>query len=179
MLSTDNWCIKVADKVYGPYTINQMGQFAAQGRLNAQSSISPAGGTVWRSARHYPNIAELLNGTKKQEKQFGKSDMHTDRHGPEEGELSNFIIIFDVISGAATKLERIIKLIGPAFRIADNVWVVSSDQTLTGVRNQLTPHLQIREQIFIIDAHRARSTWQNYTPELHSKLTKSWISHVS
>ena len=60
MLSTDNWCIKVNDKVYGPYTMGQMRAFHNEGRLGEGSLIAPAGGRAWRSAKHYPGLSDLL-----------------------------------------------------------------------------------------------------------------------
>jgi hypothetical protein len=176
MLSTDNWCIKVASRVYGPYTTAQLESFAAEGRLVAHSQVAPAGGRVWRAANQYPNIAEFLKGAdqKSKGKQFGKN-VEKAKPTLEEGAVSNFVLIFDVVSGAASKLEHIIRNIGPAFRMTDNVWTVASDQTVMGIKNLITPHLQVRELVFVIDAHRGRSAWQNFAPETHSKLTKAWV----
>ncbi len=176
MLSTDNWCLKVAERIYGPYTTKQLEDFATQGRLSAQSLIAPAGGKIWRVAQQYPNISEILSGGNSRKKRFGKNSAHTERSMPEEGAISNFIIVFDVVSGAASRLEHIVRNIGPAFRLTDNVWAVTSDQSVMGIKNTLAPHLQIREPIFVVDAQRARSAWQNFVPETHSKLTKAWTS---
>ena len=180
MLSTDNWCIKVAERIYGPYTTRQMEDFAHEGRLSAQSMIAPAGGKVWRAAHQYPGIADFLsNGGTTSKKQFGKVNTQPDRSIPEDGTVSNFLVIFDVVSGAASRLEHIIRNLGPAFRLTENVWTVASDQSVMGIKNTLAPHLQVREPIFVIDANRARSAWQNFVPETHSKLTKAWTARVA
>ncbi len=175
MLSTDNWCIKVAQRIYGPYTVAQLEDFAREGRLTSSSMIAPAGGTSWRAARHYPAFQAMLNDKAKQRKKgFGKNVGNNSAY--EEGSVVNFIIIFDVISGSASRLETVIRGIGPAFRITDNVWTVQSDLSVMGVKNEIIPHLQVRESVFIIDCQRGRSTWQNFLPEAHAKLTKAWLS---
>lgn len=179
MLSTDNWCIKVADRIYGPYTTAQMKDFAAEGRVNAQSMLAPAGGKIWREARQYPNISELLerrtSPTNSKTNNFGKSTPGASKTLLAEGQRANFILIFDVTSGAAGRLEHIINNLGTAFRLCENVWALVSEQTVMGIKNALGPHLQIREPVFVIDTSRGRSAWQNFAPETHSKLTKAWI----
>ncbi|MGV6800698.1 MAG: DUF4339 domain-containing protein [bacterium] len=174
MLSTDNWCMKVASKVYGPYTFTQMEDFAREGRLSAQSLVSPAGSQNWRPARQYQNFASTFNKkAKPSNKSFGKNRTEAEGVLP-DGAVANFILIFDVVSGSAGRLEHIIQNIGPAFRITENVWTVASDQTVMSIKNTIVPHLQIREQVFVIDASRGKCAWQNFVPEIHSKLTKAW-----
>lgn len=175
MLSTDNWCIKVAEKVYGPYSTHQLESFAQQGRLGPQSLVAPAGGKMWRAAKQYPNIAEILEADHtKTASTEEKPAPRAGGHEKAEPEIANFIIVFDVVSGAASRLEHVVRNLGPSFRLTDNVWAVSSDQTLMGVKNHLAPHLGVREPIFITDTTRGRSVWQNFPPEKHSKMVKAW-----
>lgn len=178
MLSTDNWCIKVAERVYGPYSTEQLEEFAEQGRLGPQSLVAPAGGKMWRAARQYPNIAEILSGERQlttTTSRFGRSN-ESGKDPQDDVSIANFVVVFDVVSGAASRLEHVVRNLGPAFRLTDNVWAVSSDQTIMGIKNLLTPHLQVREPIFIVDCSRGKTAWQNFTPEKHSKLTKAWMS---
>jgi len=187
MLAADNWCLKVDDKIYGPYSSAQLKQFANEGRLAGWSLVSPAGANRWKEAQDEKTFAAL----------FGKDPAASDtdnkpRFGKRAGEdnadtaaakvggdqhkgNSNFILIFDVVSAAATRVEAAILSLGPAFRIADNVWTVSCEQTAIGVRNAIAPYLLPRESIFIVDATRGRSSWQNYPPEIHAKLTSAWV----
>jgi len=174
MLSTDNWSIKVAQRIYGPYTMDQLSAFAQEGRLTASTMLSPAGGNMWRAARQYPTFQKLLNrSTKTNKKGFGKTKS-SQTSSFEEGAIVNFIVIFDVISGCASRLEQVLRNIGPAFRLADNVWTVQSELSVVGVKNEIVPHLQVREPVFIIDCQRGRSVWQNFVPETHARMTKAW-----
>ncbi len=175
MLATDNWCIKVAQKVYGPYTQSQMARFAGEGRLSDASLVAPAGGQTWREARHYPVLASFLESKPAPEpKRFGRGGTRAPAVR-EEGETANFIVIFDTVSGAASRLSQTICDLGPGFRLTENVWSVASTQTALGIKNAIAPLLQPREPVFVIDCTRGRTAWQNFLPETHSRLTKAWV----
>ncbi|WOI54158.1 GYF domain-containing protein [Parvularcula sp. LCG005] len=176
MLSTDNWCIKVAEKVYGPYTQDQMGSFAAEGRLSATSLVAPAGSKVWREARQYPSFASVLSGKQAKPKAFGKGGATSNaaREVP-EGAEANFVLVFDNVAGTAGRMEPVLRGLGTAFRMAENVWVLTSTQSVLGVKNAVAPNLQVREFVFICDCTRGRTSWANFVPELHAKLTRAWI----
>jgi hypothetical protein len=209
MLATENWCIKVKDKVYGPYTTQQMRKFAHEGRLATWSMISPAGATAWREAKNEtvfanffgaePVASPLANG-----RAFGKRNdweddeksadipargvnanganpqaiahAKTKRAASQEPHAANFIVIFDVVSGAASRVEAAVMSLGHAFRIADNVWSISCELTAVGVRNAIAPYLRGSESIFVIDATRGRTSWRNYAPETQAKITAAYLT---
>ncbi|PQA88923.1 DUF4339 domain-containing protein [Hyphococcus luteus] len=208
MLAAENWCVKVQDKVYGPYTTQEMRNFALQGRLARWSLVAPAGGQSWREARSELVFANIFstpaqaNDTSpvSSDRAFGKridcdsivnenapKDQLTDyvpaktvkakraaradHNGVSETGAANFIVIFDVVSAAASRVEAAMLGLGPAFRIADNVWHVTCELTAVGVRNAITPYLRGSESIFVVDATRGRSSWANYAPEPNAKIT--------
>ncbi|WP_428408179.1 hypothetical protein [Hyphococcus sp.] len=205
MLATENWCIKVQEKVYGPYTTQQMRKFAHEGRLASWSLVSPAGGRSWREAKRELVFSNFFGQEKAGAahtqpsalKTFGKRndcentvseeapqlnghdavtakamqakhDARADA-APETGD-ANFVVIFDVVSAAASRVEAAMMSLGPAFRIADNVWHVTCELTAVGVRNAIAPYLRGSESIFVVDASRGRSSWTNYSPEANAKL---------
>ena len=204
MLAAENWCIKVQNKVYGPYTTQQMRKFAHEGRLASWSLVSPAGGQAWREAKREMVFANFfgketpVKDAKAPGKAFGKrSDCEnvvnenvpqTEKNAAinakagnairttraqEETEScdANFVVIFDVVSAAATRVEAAMLSLGPAFKIADNVWHVTCELTAVGVRNAIAPYLRGSESIFVVDASRGRSSWSNYAPEANAKLS--------
>lgn len=196
MLAAENWCLKVDEKVYGPYTTSQMRKFAHEGRLASWSLISPAGSREWREARKEGVFADFF-GCKRDSKKdpsarpFGKREYEETAseheiepqiklrakhaHNDDIG-VANFIIIFDVVSGAASRVEAAVTSLGNGFRVADNVWNVTCELTAVGVRNAIAPYLSGRESLFVIDATRGRTSWQNYVPELHAKISASYLA---
>ena len=181
MLAADNWCLKVEDKIYGPYSSTQLKKFASEGRLAAWSLVSPAGANRWREAQDEATFAAMFGKTSandSSQSKFGKRELIESNTNNADGEAetshSNFILIFDVVSAAASRVETAILSLGPGFKIAENVWTVSCQQTAIGVRNAVAPFLLPRESIFIVDATKGRSSWQNFPPETHAKLTSAW-----
>jgi len=206
MLLADNWCVKVDERIYGPYSSQQLRKFAHEGRLAAWSLVAPAGSRSWREAREETTFAaffglESARNSDRNVRVFGKRlDADSDevletlparksaskpgdptaspsgRQSPAEQGPTNFIIVFDVVSAAASRVETAILSLGPGFRIAENVWAVTCELTAIGVRNALAPYLLPREPVFVIAASRGRTSWQNFTPETHAKLAAAWAT---
>ncbi len=198
MFAADNWCIKVADKIYGPYTSEQMRKYAHEGRLVAESLVSPAGSRAWREAREETAFASFFGYSKKPKDNskskapFGRASqtprpktitptvVPNQKPGNDVPELqaANFILIFDVVSASAGRVASAINGLGDAFRIADNVWTVNCELTAVGVRNTIAPYLNSQESLFVVDTTRGRSSWQNYAPAIHSKLSAAYANRT-
>lgn len=194
MLGAENWCVKVEEKVFGPYTTEQLRKYAHEGRLAAWSLISPAGSRAWREARAESTLANFFGADAKVAqsdtakshagRSFGKRDQsHGDAaSGPRTQQapaLANFLVVFEGAEGAASRLESAIRSLGRSFRVADNVWSVTCDLTAVGVRNALAPYLAPKEPIFVVDASRGRTSWQNYTPEAHAKISAAYTTRLA
>lgn len=210
MLAAENWCVKVQDKVYGPYTTQQMRKFAHEGRLARWSLIAPAGGQTWREARSEivfssffaapeapvtvaPALARSFGKRQDCDNTVSEDAPQNQRsaHAPAKtlkeiragradndaanASSANFIVVFDVVSAAASRVEAAMLSLGPAFRIADNVWHVTCELTAVGVRNAITPYLRGSESIFVVDATRGRTSWTNYAPEPNAKITAAYF----
>jgi hypothetical protein len=183
----DNWCIKANDRVFGPYTSEQLRKFAHEGRFAATSLIAPAGSRDWREARSETAFASFFGATPasnsdarsarprepRRPKAFGQVGANgtpTEQSGP-----ANFILIFDVVSAAASRIEPALMSLGSAFRLADNVWAVSCALTAIGVRNAIAPFLRSNESLFVVDATNGRTSWTNYAPEAHAKISAAFV----
>ena len=181
MIAAENWCIKFADKIYGPYSSDQMRKLAHEGRLASWSLISPAGSRAWREAHEEACFANFfgISGTSapadgaqndkaKLKTRFGESKPEPINHA------ANFIIIFDVAAGTANRVEAAMFSLGPAFRLTENVWSVTCELTAVGVRNAISPYLAPHELIFVVDSTRGRSSWQNFSLEEKAKIAAAY-----
>lgn len=178
----DNWCIKSNERVFGPYTSEQLRKFAHEGRFAATSLIAPAGSKDWREARAENTFASFFGVTPeaapksnepRRPRTFGQvnaGSAPTEQTGP-----ANFVLVFDVVSAAASRIEPALQSLGNAFRLADNVWTVSCALTAIGVRNAITPYLRPNESLFVVDATNGRTSWTNYAPEAHSKISAAFV----
>ncbi len=191
MLGAENWCVKVEEKVFGPYTTEQLRKYAHEGRLAAWSLISPAGSRAWREARREKSLANFFGAESESEvanddasRSFGRRDQSGKTATPKASKqqtpaLANFLVIFEGAEGAAARLQSAIQSLGRAFRISDNVWSITSDLTAVGVRNALAPYLAPKEPIFVVDASRGRTSWQNYAPEAHAKISAAYTASLA
>lgn len=176
----DNWCLKADNRVFGPYTSEQLRKFAHEGRFSPTSLIAPAGSRDWREARQETTFASFfgaeraaVSGEPRRPRAFGhaaNNNASTEQYGP-----ANFVLVFDVVSAAASRIEPALQSLGNAFRLADNVWTVSCALTAIGVRNAIAPYLRPNESLFVIDATNGRTSWQNYAPEAHSKISAAFV----
>jgi hypothetical protein len=197
MLAADNWCVKVEDRVYGPYSSQQLRKFAHEGRFAAWSMVAPAGSRLFREAREEPTFSAFFGADARPgqpARSFGrKSDGDAPTAAAEpldpakgsprraaaqaaEPSIANFLIIFDVVSAGASKAESVILSLGPAFRLGENVWLLTCELTALGVRNAIGPYLLPRDSIFVVDTTRGRTSWQNFPPEIHAKLAAAWAN---
>jgi len=166
MVAAENWCVKVDGRVYGPYTTAQMSGFAREGRLAATSVVAPAGARDWREAAREPSLSHLFRSAS--DIAFGRREAHAGANG--ETEPTAFVVVFDVVCATASRLETIVRGLGPATRLTDNVWAVTCPLTATGVRNAIAPHLRPRECVFVAEATRGTAAWEGFAPEVEVKL---------
>lgn len=184
----DNWCLKANDRVFGPYTSEQLRKFAHEGRFAPTSLIAPAGSRDWREARaenafsSFFGIEPAANtdargvrpGEPRRPRAFGNGGQNNQTTAEQSGP-ANFVLIFDVVSAAASRMEPALQSLGNAFRLADNVWTVNCALTSIGVRNAIAPYLRPNESLFVVDATNGRTSWQNYAPEAHSKISAAFV----
>ncbi|MCB2112960.1 MAG: DUF4339 domain-containing protein [Parvularculaceae bacterium] len=191
----DNWCLRTNDRTYGPYSTADLRKFAHEGRFAATSMIAPAGSREWREARTEPAFAQFFGYAPACDAApgFGKRDIAgagksrtpqrahalgratANAQPTEQPAPANFVLIFDVTSAAASRVENALSSLGSSIRLADNVWSVNCALTAIGVRNAITPFLHRTETLFVIDATNGRTSWQNYAPEAHAKITQAYV----
>jgi len=80
MLVADNWCVKVNDKVYGPYTSQQLRNFAHEGRLAAWSLIAPAGSRSWRKAQEESTFSSFFGSNSQNVEVLANATVPSLRH---------------------------------------------------------------------------------------------------
>ena len=109
-------------------------------------------------------------------------DGNRSNYGPAKGQIdrrrqpesSNFLIVMDVKSRYTGPLEEAIMSLGPAYKIAPNVWCVNADATAAGLLNDLSLHIGKTDSMFIVDATRDRTAWHNLGPETDAKIRRVW-----
>ncbi|MEM6538604.1 MAG: DUF4339 domain-containing protein [Pseudomonadota bacterium] len=192
MVSAENWCVQASGRVYGPYPFNDLQRFAAEGRLAPASLIAPAGSLEWMEANEEPRLVPVFETLKAHRKrkasQADTQDARTAstaapptvqkpgraHQSKQQSSTSNFVVIFDVVSGAAGRLESIIRGIGEAFWITENVWSISCRLTKAGITNALTPYLKPSESIFFVDLSHGGAVLKNIGAQKHAEIASAY-----
>ncbi len=103
-------------------------------------------------------------------------------YGPGKGQIdrrrqpdtANFIIVMDIKARFAGPLEQAIMSLGPAYKLAPNVWCVNTDATAPGLLNDLSQHIGRTDSMFIADTTRDRTAWSSMGPEVDAKIRRVW-----
>ncbi|HEX7777341.1 MAG TPA: hypothetical protein VF449_12520 [Parvibaculum sp.] len=197
------WLLKYGDRVYGPYSVDAMRTYIAEGRIVGQSLIAPEGtlpgADSWQAAsatapfaeffgRAVPTPAHAPASSPAEPAQarepapaaapagsrapYGSGKGQTDRR--RQPETANFVIVMDIKARYTGPLEQAIMSLGPAYKLAPNVWCVNTNATAAGLLNDLSVHIGKTDSMFIVDATRDRTAWHNLGPETDAKIRRVW-----
>ncbi len=173
------WSINVSGRLYGPFTSERMRSFALEGRLAANSLVAREGTSDWHEARDEPEFADLFVFPLKESvptfgKPAAKATAAPGAATESEGGKSHFVIIIDQKSGSSGTLESAISSLGVNYRLMQNIWIMTTDQTVNAVRNRLVQELGKNDCLFVIDASKGKAAWFNFGPEADVRIRRVW-----
>jgi len=188
----DSWIINVAGRAYGPYGPEQMHSFVAEGRLVAKSQIARSGETAFRNAFDDPDLSQLFPtampaGASKEfprlreperQSSFGKLDETSRDRSESVSQLSHLIIIADMKSRSISRLEEEILKFGQACPVFPQVWLLSTEASVSAIRNQLIQQLGKQDALLVIDATRDKAAWFNFGPEMDARIRRLWSKQI-
>jgi hypothetical protein len=188
---SDGWNIVVGGRSYGPYSLQDMQRFVADGRLAAHSQVSRTGEQKLCAAKDDAELAALFTDSNKNtgptpsatgrfitakrtdeestSPVFGRSTEDT-----QSSERGRFLIIADMKSKSISGLEEEILNLGPAYALLPQIWLLVSDKSINAIRNALLQKLGKIDTLFIVDATRNKATWFNFGPEAEARIRRVW-----
>lgn len=168
------WRINVSGQVYGPYTGHQIKAFAQEGRLAPHSIVQSGEQGPWITAIDDPVLGQLFTQEAKPlpaAKPIGTGSQPAP--GPAV-ETANFVVIADLKARGSGQFEIMLNKLGDNYRLNSSTWIVHTDRTAAGLRNELVPHLGNTDTLVIVDATRSKTAWFNLGPEADAKIRKVW-----
>jgi uncharacterized protein DUF4339 len=193
------WTINVSGRVYGPFTSERMRSFVSEGRLAPHSLVAREGSSDWHEARDEPEFSDVFSNrapgpstTAPEQKvaapapqtvpslqpQMSTPASHAPHaNGVATGEhaTAHFAVIIDQKAvSAASNIEGAINSLGQSYRLTNNVWIISTEQTVSAVRNRLVQELGKADSLFVIDASRGKAAWFNFGPEADVRIRRVW-----
>ena len=92
-----------------------------------------------------------------------------------EHAVAHFAVIIDQkAQGGSSNIENAIGSLGHYYRLTNNVWIISTDQSVSAVRNRLVQELGKSDSLFVIDASRGKAAWFNFGPEADVRIRRVW-----
>ncbi len=170
------WTIRANDRSYGPYTLEQMRSFAAEGRLAAHSLVARGTDNQPTAASEDPDLAALFRPSQPQRPVFftAEGDIGQARQETQGPTHSRFVIMAEMKSRSIAGLEEEIYKCGQATMVMPQAWLLSSEMTINALRNTLVQKLGRIDMLFIVDATRNKAAWFNYGPEADSRIRRVW-----
>jgi len=177
------WTISVSGRAYGPYALEQMKAFQAEGRLAPHSLVAREGDDQFRHASRDADLAVLFSPATatpqpSAEPQQGEAQSGSHKFGREGqtagGEHNRFVIISDMKSGSISALEEEIFNFGPAYRFMPQAWIVISEVSLNTIRSELVQKLGKLDTLIVVDTTHDKAAWFNFGPEADTKVRRLW-----
>jgi hypothetical protein len=181
---SESWTISVGGRVYGPYSLEQMRAFHAEGRLADHSQVARAGEDQFHPATEDPALAAFFQPAQsvaaptpapapaQPEAPSGPHKFGADAESG--GERTHYVIIADMKSRSIAGLEEEIFNLGPAHRFMPQAWVLSSEVGINTIRHALVQKLGKIDTLFIVDAAHDKAAWFNFGPENDARVRRMW-----
>jgi hypothetical protein len=188
---SDSWNITAGGRSYGPYTLEDMQRFVADGRLAAHSQVERTGEQNACAARDDPELAAFFASTKKgtgpapsatgrfftakrSDEESNTPSFGRSTEDIQASERGRFLIIADMKSRSISGLEEEILNLGPAYALLPQIWLLVSDKSINAIRNALLQKLGKIDTLFVVDATRNKATWFNFGPEAEARIRRVW-----
>lgn len=134
----------------------------------AETQLEP----VVQPALEAQPVAASAQPSEQRRQPYGPGKGQIDRR--KQPETANFLIVLDIKARFAGPLEQAIMSLGPAYKLAANVWCVNTDATAPGLLNDLSVHIGKTDTMFIADTTRDRTAWSSMGPEVDAKIRRVW-----
>ena len=156
------WYLTANNKLFGPYSHEQMKDFAIQRRVGPQSLVRHGDEGSFMLAQQHAALAKLFEdaannaGSVKAETSAGHAVT-----GIPDGKASNFAIIVDFRSGSIRQFEAELKGLGRVFRLNGSTWLLQSERSSNSLKTSLAPYVGTEDPLLIVDCGRNRLAWHN------------------
>lgn len=179
---TDVWTVQVAGQIYGPYPLDHMKAFIAEGRIVARSLVAYGGSPQFHYASEDLILGNLLAAEPvaepvmqaEPEPQITEDSNLASFAQPETDGRAHVLIFTDLKSRSTNAIEDAIYALGPAFPILPQVWLVMTNESVHGIRKMLSQRLGSVDALFVVDASNDQAAWFNFAPEQEARIRRVW-----
>lgn len=153
------WWVQVRGKPYGPYTLEQMARFFAEGRVRQTTFVRDGENGHWVEAYRAPALRGLRTPS------FAKEA---------NGDAANVFVHAEFVSGAHSAFMATLESLGFVCELSSTLWLVRTRRSASTVRNALSQLLRPGDRFVVVDATRDRLAWFNLGPEVDVRIAQVW-----
>lgn len=192
--SQNQWFVQVGGQSYGPYSLEQMQGFMAEGRVIASSLVSQDAVQGFAMAAAFPAFGQLLAPASAQPAsqppaaqpaapapalqpaptQPAPTQTSPIPAAPERGALTVFVIMAEIRSDNAMQFLQALQAYGTAQRIGDTVWLLRSDVTINSLHSILSQNLTRQDRLFILDSFANKTAWSHIGADMDQRIRDMW-----
>lgn len=158
--TSGKWFVQIRGKAFGPYPLDQMARFMAEGRVRPTTMVSDKPDGEWLEARK----VMALRGLRAPGQPSNDS----------QAEAANVFIHAEIISGSWNAFMAALESMGAVADLAPGLWLVRTRFSAGVIRNTLSQTLERGDRFVVIDATRDRFAWFNLGPEIDVRIGKVW-----
>jgi len=194
----DVWTVQVAGQNYGPYPLEHMQAFIAEGRIVATSLVAYGDDTQFHFAGEDLVLGRLIAPAPESTPEHVAEPVSEPVHEPEpeyeqpqrpkridpalqrfgnieeDDEPRHVLVITDLKSCPTTGIEEAIHKLGPTFAIMPQVWLVMTTESVNGIRKMLSMHVGSVDPLFVVDTTHDQAAWHNFGPGPESRIRGIW-----
>ncbi|GGY44634.1 hypothetical protein [Parvularcula lutaonensis] len=135
-MATENWCMSVGGRIYGPYPTSQMASFVAEKRLAYHSLVAPAGSRDFRQALQFDELRPLF--------QSGPASASLG------GSLRACLVIFADGRAAEGNAAEILGRFADSRALSGSVYLVRGELDAESLRAELAQAVRGGERLMVI-----------------------------
>ncbi|NNU15455.1 hypothetical protein HK107_03855 [Parvularcula sp. ZS-1/3] len=156
-MATENWCMNVGERIYGPYSTDQLKDFVGQKRLAYHSMVAPAGSRDFRPALQYSELRAFFRG----EGAVAEAQ-------PQTGAVH--LAIFGSDDAAAKANSQLFAALPEARPLSGSAYMIVSPKSADDLRDSLSQTLGAMERTIIVTLGDAEISSHGVSLQEHETL---------
>lgn len=163
--TTGEWWVQVQGQTYGPYRMEQLARFVAEGRVKPTTKVSDRKDGAWVEARRVMGLMAAANAGANAANDIVAADLSAG---------ANLIVHAEILSDSWHEFVTAMSRLGAICQLSGNLWLLRSHRTVGVIRNVLSQTLQAGDRFIVVDASRDRLAWFNLGPETDVRIGRVW-----
>lgn len=162
-----SWFVNSSGKIFGPYTMSQMTEFAQQDRVRSTTVVRLGDDGEWMQAAVEPRLGRLFD-----QEAVAAPPPAVNPERRKDLTSSSVVIVGHFRSRSVETFERALSQFGEAVALTPSSWILRTNLAIGVLRNDLVKLLGASDRLFIVDGKNGKVTWANYGPSEEARLRK-------